>query len=109
MPLYDYVCAACGEHATLLVGLGAAAPACPHCAAGALEKQLSVFAIGGRSGGATLSVGEETAAPAPRKTGCAAPGHVHGAGCRAGSAASGQGGPSCSPYADSVVKKYLPD
>jgi putative FmdB family regulatory protein len=46
MPLFEYACRTCGhrfEHLTR----GAQPPRCPACASGDLEKQLSVFAVGG--------------------------------------------------------------
>jgi putative FmdB family regulatory protein len=48
MPLYEYACAACGARFELLqrVGEGAATVACPRCANGAVERQLSTFAAG---------------------------------------------------------------
>ena len=42
MPLFEYICKACGERAELLV-TGACRPACPRCGSLQLEKQLSRF------------------------------------------------------------------
>ena len=42
MPLYEYICHACGKTAELLVS-GGRKPACPHCGSTQLEKQLSRF------------------------------------------------------------------
>ena len=42
MPLYEYICKACGRSAELLVS-GSRKPVCPHCGSTKLEKQLSSF------------------------------------------------------------------
>ena len=42
MPLYEYICKACGQAAELLVS-GGRKPVCPHCGSPKLEKQLSSF------------------------------------------------------------------
>lgn len=42
MPLYEYICQACGQTAELLVS-GGRKPVCPHCGSSRLEKQLSSF------------------------------------------------------------------
>lgn len=44
MPLYDYVCQACGARSELLVR-GEARPACPACASEAMERLLSLPAV----------------------------------------------------------------
>jgi putative FmdB family regulatory protein len=51
MPLFEYRCADCGHQFEFLTR-GSAAPACPKCESQSLEKQLSVFAVGGASAGA---------------------------------------------------------
>lgn len=43
MPIHDYRCSACGQAFELLVR-GSSVPACPHCAATALEKLVSLTA-----------------------------------------------------------------
>ena len=41
MPIYEYRCASCGEKTEILLGLGSAAPSCPHCGSPLLEKLVS--------------------------------------------------------------------
>lgn len=48
MPLYDYRCTACGQQFELLVR-SSTVPACPHCAATALERLVSLTAPQGSS------------------------------------------------------------
>ncbi len=50
MPIFEYVCKQCQHHFEAIVQ-GAALPECPTCASKELEKQLSVFAVGGKSAG----------------------------------------------------------
>lgn len=47
MPIFDYVCKKCHHHFETLIQ-GPAKPECPSCGSRSLEKQLSVFAVGGR-------------------------------------------------------------
>jgi len=71
MPLYEYVCTACRTRFEKLVRRFGDEVACPACASEAVEKQLSVFAVG---------------SSAPSFEGC-------GAGpCEAGTCAMGSGG-----------------
>ncbi|NCA82046.1 MAG: zinc ribbon domain-containing protein [Opitutae bacterium] len=42
MPLFEYICRACGEISEQLV-TGSRQPACPNCGSKKLEKQLSSF------------------------------------------------------------------
>jgi putative FmdB family regulatory protein len=51
MPLFEYRCGECGHQFEFLTRAGVA-PACPKCESQSLEKQLSVFAVGGSSTGA---------------------------------------------------------
>jgi putative FmdB family regulatory protein len=44
MPLYLYVCRACGHEFETLVRAGSE-PACPSCKSGDLERQISTFAV----------------------------------------------------------------
>jgi len=46
MPLYEYVCTECRERFEKLVPRFGDEVACPSCASAAVEKQLSVFAVG---------------------------------------------------------------
>ncbi len=41
MPIYEYVCGACGQHAEIMQKIGEVATECPHCQKPALKKQLS--------------------------------------------------------------------
>jgi len=49
VPLYDYVCADCGEQFEALVLRNSAAPACPRCQGQNLEQQISMFAVDSES------------------------------------------------------------
>ena len=56
MPLYDFICRACGREFETLV-MGSSRPECPECGSEDLQKQMSVFAHkskgdSGASGGA---------------------------------------------------------
>ena len=46
MPLYEYLCRGCGTGFEALVRRFDEAVACPSCESAAVEKQLSVFAVG---------------------------------------------------------------
>jgi putative FmdB family regulatory protein len=48
MPLYEYECQSCHNHFELLVREQTAME-CPSCHSAAIEKQLSVFAVGADS------------------------------------------------------------
>jgi putative FmdB family regulatory protein len=55
MPLFDFVCNACGKEFELLV-MGGEIPACPHCKSSELEKKMSTFAFRSKGeGGRTVS------------------------------------------------------
>jgi putative FmdB family regulatory protein len=45
MPLYEYVCQSCESRFEKLVRRFGDEVACPTCASGAVDKQLSVFAV----------------------------------------------------------------
>lgn len=60
MPLYDYRCSACGQQFELLVR-SSTVPACPHCAATALERLVSLTAPQGTSQ-AIIAAGRRAAA-----------------------------------------------
>jgi putative FmdB family regulatory protein len=72
MPIYEYACSACGCRFEKLVRRFAEEVSCSACASSAVEKQLSVFAVGGAS-----------AASSSADASCAAPG------CGAGACGSG--------------------
>jgi putative FmdB family regulatory protein len=59
MPIYEYVCGGCERRFERLVRRFDEAVACPSCASGAVEKQLSVFAVA-------------VSSPAPPFAGCGA-------------------------------------
>lgn len=46
MPIFEYVCQQCRHHFEVIVQ-GARLPECPACKSKELEKQFSVFAVGG--------------------------------------------------------------
>ncbi|GAB6061585.1 MULTISPECIES: FmdB family zinc ribbon protein [Deferrisoma] len=50
MPLYDFVCEACG-HAFEALARPGEVPPCPRCGAADARRKLSAFAIGGGGGG----------------------------------------------------------
>jgi len=60
MPLYEYVCRSCDHQFELLVREETVFE-CPSCHATALDKQLSVFAVGGDA----PKMGSRAAGPAP--------------------------------------------
>ena len=60
MPLYDYRCTSCGQQFELLVR-SSTVPACPHCAATALERLVSLTAPQGTSQ-AIIAAGRRAAA-----------------------------------------------
>lgn len=60
MPLYDYRCNACQAQFELLVR-SSTVPACPHCGATTLDRQLGLPAPQGRSQ-ALLRAGRQAAA-----------------------------------------------
>jgi len=72
MPLYEYRCAGCGERFEYLTREGQS-PSCPACSGRELEKQLSVFAVGGYG---SSSKEPTFATPGP----CGACGHPGGPG-----------------------------
>jgi putative FmdB family regulatory protein len=73
MPLYEYVCRACG-HAFEELVFGSEVPACPECSAADAERRLSVFSA--RSG-----AGERAGfVPAPGPGACGTCGDPRGPG-----------------------------
>jgi putative FmdB family regulatory protein len=55
MPLYEYVCQACGEHFERLVRASAAPQTirCPRCESATVARAFSTFATGGTRSGET--------------------------------------------------------
>ncbi|WP_041245210.1 FmdB family zinc ribbon protein [Geotalea uraniireducens] len=51
MPIYEYICAGCGEEFTKLQKMGGAAAACPKCGSSDVARKISACAIGGATGG----------------------------------------------------------
>ncbi len=90
MPLYDFLCHACDQTATLLLKAGEPGT-CPRCGSGDLEKLVAPFAFKTAGGlGATASGGPEPTVAAPKKD---SP-HVCTGGCQHGTA-------------EKLIKKYL--
>lgn len=54
MPLYEYACQACDHQFETLVRNGAA-PTCPTCKSGTLERRQSVFAARSSAGASSVS------------------------------------------------------
>lgn len=50
MPIFEYLCRACGHRFEKIVH-GSPAPDCPACQADNPEKQISAFAVGGGEAG----------------------------------------------------------
>ena len=50
MPILEYICEDCTHQFEAIV-LGSRQPVCPACDSQRLERQLSVFAVGGQSAG----------------------------------------------------------
>ena len=67
MPIYEYACSGCGSRFEKLVRRFAEEVSCPSCASAAVDKQLSVFAVG-------------ASGSSPAMGGCEAPGGGCGAG-----------------------------
>ena len=61
MPIYEYACSGCGCRFEKLVRRFAEEVSCPSCASEAVDKQLSVFAVGASS--ATPAADAACAAP----------------------------------------------
>jgi putative FmdB family regulatory protein len=62
MPIYEYACNGCGNRFEKLVRRFAEEVSCPSCASEAVDKQLSVFAVGASS--ASAAADATCAAPA---------------------------------------------
>jgi putative FmdB family regulatory protein len=57
MPIYEYACNGCGSRFEKLVRRFAEAVSCPSCASEAVDKQLSVFAVGASSATSAADAG----------------------------------------------------
>ena len=57
MPVYEYRCDKCGKNFDLFVRSVAQRrePKCPHCGSTKVKKAISLFGVGGASGGQELS------------------------------------------------------
>jgi len=54
MPIYEYVCSSCAVRFEKLVQRWGEGVSCPSCLSGAVEKQLSSFAVGSRAASASF-------------------------------------------------------
>ena len=63
MPLYEYICDACGEHFDRMVRFSELnqQPECPHCHSIETRKQISLFAS--QSTGGSLNAGNSSCGP----------------------------------------------
>jgi len=61
MPLFEYECRSCGRQFEYLTRAGER-PSCPTCASDALDKRLSVFAVGA-NGGSAIGASPRDGAP----------------------------------------------
>ena len=57
MPIYEYACNGCGSRFEKLVRRFAEPVSCPSCASEAVDKQLSVFAVGASSATSAADAG----------------------------------------------------
>jgi len=73
MPIYEYVCEACGKVSEFLVGVGQgeATISCKHCGSSHVKQQLSVssFSMRGSPAGKTCCGKEERCDTPPCSTG----------------------------------------
>ena len=77
MPIYEYVCNGCAARFEKLVRRFGEPVSCPSCASGAVDRQLSVFAVA-------------VSQPAPAYASCGASAcDTSGGGCGAGACGSG--------------------
>lgn len=72
MPIYEYLCSACGNAFEALVLNSKTRPPCPECNSKKLERQFSSFAAHGGSRGATPCA--DGVCPAPQMQGSCASG-----------------------------------
>ena len=73
MPIYEYACSGCGSRFEKLVRRFAEEVSCPSCASGAVDKQLSVFAVGASSASAAAAAAAAPRPPAAREPAAAGP------------------------------------
>ena len=68
MPIYEYVCDACGNHAEIMQKMGEVATECPVCHKHALKKRVSApgFQLKGSGWYATDFKGAAASAPAAK-------------------------------------------
>ena len=71
MPIYEYMCSACGHEFEALL-YGSERAACPKCASDELEKRFSAFAAHGESRSETLPPGACGSCGDPRGPGACA-------------------------------------
>ena len=57
MPIFEYICKDCGKFFERIVPRHDSKTDCPHCSSSKVEKQLSVFAVAGSSGGEMAAEG----------------------------------------------------
>ena len=60
MPIFEYACAKCNHRFEKIVS-NSSAPECPACGSRRLERQLSVFAVGGKSNGPSAKPAKSSA------------------------------------------------
>jgi len=56
MPIFEYICRDCGRAFERIVPRHDSETDCVHCNSENIEKQLSVFAVAGPSGGSEMSM-----------------------------------------------------
>ena len=59
MPLFEYICKDCARPFERIVPRYDSETDCPHCNSENIEKQLSVFAVAGTSGGSAADAAAE--------------------------------------------------
>ena len=80
MPLFDYLCPACGKTSELLVASANAKPACPECGKSGLTKLIAAHSSMSGSGSHAMPGPGDTACcgSSPGHAGCAGPGSCCG-------------------------------
>jgi putative FmdB family regulatory protein len=66
MPIYEYGCDACGKRFELFLRSTSRAegPTCPHCGSTKVHKSISLFGVGGGSGGSRVAA-DTSCGPGP--------------------------------------------